>query len=409
MVNQTTRILLFSSLFPHRGEPTLGVFVENRLRHLIAEENVKAIVVAPVPWFPFKAKVFGKYGRFARAMRVEVRHGITIYHPRYLVIPKVGMNLTPMFMYWSALRCTRRLLGQGAKWNVIDAHYLYPDGVAAAKLSKKLNIPFVMTARGSDVTEIGLVPSARKMIKSALDVASHTITVSNNLRRDLVAMGGKPEQITTLRNGVDTSFFKETKRSEMRKSWGEGPIMLFAGWLIPRKRLDLVLKVTALIPGITTVIIGDGPLRSTLEVKAKHLGIYDRVIFAGQIAPEKMPEMYSGADVLLLPSDREGWANVLLESMACGTPVVTRDVGGAPDLVTQDEAGRLVKSDTPEKLSDAVKDLLLCLPDRKATRKFAQQFGWASTSKGQKQIFDAAILKYNASRTKGEITDDKPK
>jgi len=396
MASKPIRVTLFSSLFPHEGEPTLGVFVENRLRKLLEYENIEVTVIAPVPWFPFKSRFFGAYGRAARAAKFEKRHGVSIYHPRYLVIPKFGMRLTPRFMYRAALKCFRTLTAKGEDFHLIDAHYLYPDGVVAAQLGAVLNRPVVMTARGSDVTQIGLLQGPRQDICAALGKVAHTITVSENLRRDLISMGGRAAKITTLRNGVDLDIFREQNRQAVRKRWGGDQILLFAGWLIPRKRVDLVLDVTSRIPGLHTVIVGDGPLRSSLEGQMRKLKIADRVSFIGQISPAQMPEIYSGADILLLPSDREGWANVLLEAMACGTPVVTRAIGGAPELMTDKAAGILVDSADAEALANAVRALLADLPNRDDTRAFAERFDWRETSHGQKKIFEKAIADYGS-------------
>lgn len=391
MTKRPFEIVLFSTLFPHKGEPTLGIFVENRLRQLVAQENIAVTVIAPVPWFPFKTRLFGKYSRMARANDTEVREGITIYHPRYFILPKIGMNLTPSFMYWAALSCFRRLLAKGKKIDLIDAHYLYPDGVAAGRIASRLDIPLILTARGSDVTEIAKLKQPKKMIIQAIDKAFHVITVSNNLRRDLVEMGVDGAKISTLRNGVDLVKFSPSSSSEVSRRWGPGPVLLFSGWLIDRKRVDLFLEVAALIPGLTAVVVGDGPLKSGLQAMAKTLGIEKRVIFHGQVSPEEMPDIYRAADVLLLPSDREGWANVLLESMACGTPVVTRAIGGAPDFITDRAAGIVVDSAKPEDLSEAVLDLIENPPGQTNTRAFAENFDWRSTSKGQMKIFEAAI------------------
>jgi len=167
--------------------------------------------------------------------------------------------------------------------------------------------------------------------------------------------------------------------------------MLFAGWLIPRKRLDLVLAVSELIPDVTVVIVGDGPLMAECKRQAETSGITNRIIFVGQKKPEQMPALYSAADVLILPSDREGWANVLLESMACGTPVVSRHVGGAPDLITEAVAGRVVDSDKPEDIAQAVKAVLESNVDRRDVRDFASKFSWDQTSEAQYAIFNAVI------------------
>lgn len=395
MADRPIKILLFSTLFPHAGEPTLGIFVENRLRNLLAQEpEIEATVIAPVPWFPFKGKLFGSYGRAACAHKVEIRDGLTIYHPRYLVIPKVGMLLTPNFLASSAWRCLKRLLGKGEKFDVIDAHYLYPDAVAASVLSLNAGIPFVATARGSDVTQIAHMSGPRHKILKAVDRAAHTITVSANLKRDLVTMGAEASKISVLRNGVDLEKFKQVDREKGRKKFPDKPILLYAGWLIPRKRLDLVLAVTKLSPDLITVIVGDGPLMAKCQEDARLMGIADRVYFVGQKVPEEMPSYYSLADVLLLPSDREGWANVLLEAMACGTPVVSRAIGGAPDLIVEDRAGRVVDSAKPEDLACAVNDVLKHLPKREKVRQFAEKYGWAETSSSQKRIFEAVLLEH---------------
>jgi len=390
MAVKPIEIIVFSSLYPHLGEPTLGIFVENRLRNLVSDGRVKATVVAPIPWFPFGCRVFGKYGRMAMAPRKETRDGIVIYHPRYLVLPKIGMRLTPYFMFLSARRCLERLIDGGLKPDIIDAHYLYPDGVVASKLGPYFGVPYTLTARGSDVTEIGQIPGPREEIVKAVGSAGHTITVSENLRRDLIDMGTDGSKITTLRNGVELTRFRDM-RTDNVSNHGQRPIILFAGWLIPRKRLDLVLKVTALISNATTVVAGDGPLRDELIEETRSMGIDQRVKFIGQVSPADMPELYSSADVLILPSDREGCANVLLEAMACGTPVVARAIGAAPDLIKDRAGGIVVDSDQPEVLARAVRQILADPPLRDDTRKFACQFDWDTTTDGQIKIFESVL------------------
>ncbi len=391
------KILLFSTLFPNAANPTLGVFVENRMRHLIKyNTDISVTVVAPVPWFPFKWRGFGKYAQYASAPHYEEREGICVYHPRYIVLPKIGMMLTPSFLYNAAKRCIEKLIKTGETYDLIDSHYLYPDGVAASKLATYFSLPFVMTARGSDVTEIGLMEKPKNLMVQAMKQAYHTITVSNNLRNDLIQMGGAPGVITTLRNGVDLNRFYEVKKNKLEFLKGKKKIMLFAGWLIPRKRLDIVLKVTDLIPDLHTVIVGDGPLRAELGADVVKMSINERVSFIGQQKPEDMPELFSNADILILPSDREGWANVLLEAMACGTPVVSRAVGGAVDLITNDIAGRVVDSEHAESFAEAVEDLFNKYPDRGDVRKFAEKYDWHSTSAGQYEIFSNAISAYRS-------------
>ena len=128
------RVLLFSSLYPSSQRPIHGIFVETRLRELLKTGRVQAKVIAPVPWFPLRGKRFGEYGRFAATPRVEQWNGLEVHHPRYAVLPGVGMSITPYTMALGAWPTVRRLQEAGFDFDVIDAHYYYPDGVAAGLL-----------------------------------------------------------------------------------------------------------------------------------------------------------------------------------------------------------------------------------------------------------------------------------
>src|SRR5215510_12028329 len=92
------RVLTVTTLYPNSAQPSHGVFVESRLRQLVATGSVEACVVAPVPWFPFRQAMFGRYARYATVPRFEVRHGISVAHPRYLVIPKAGATVAPFLL-----------------------------------------------------------------------------------------------------------------------------------------------------------------------------------------------------------------------------------------------------------------------------------------------------------------------
>ena len=386
-------ILVFSTLFPHVGEPTQGIFVENRLRHLLKDEEVDATVIAPVPWFPFKNGVFGKYGRAAKADYVEVRDGLTIYHPRYFVIPKVGMMLTPIFLAYAAKKMALRLIGQGVNFDLIDAHYLFPDGVAAAELARKIKLPFTLTARGSDVTQIALMSRPKPLILKACSAAKQVITVSQSLKEKLVAIGASEHNISVLRNGVDSEKFRPVAnaRSQIFEQLGLDPgkpTILYAGWLIQRKRVDIVIDAISNLPNVQAIIVGDGPLRRSLEMRLKTQNLESRIKFTGQKTPQEMPSYFSAVDVLCLPSEREGWANVMLESMACGAAVVARRVDGATELIVGDAPGQLVDGDDPIAYANAIQSILLDLPKRDFVRSFALQYSWRSTSAKQMEIFE---------------------
>ena len=385
------RILTFTSLYPNAAQPTHGVFVENRLRRLVAAGTIESRVVAPVPWFPFGLSAFGRYGAFARVPQYEERHGLALCHPRFVAIPKLGMALSPGMMARGAWRSVMQLIESGYDFDIVDAHYFYPDGVAAAVLAERLGKPLVITARGSDINLFPQFRAARGRILWAADRAAHIVTVSAALKQRLVELAVPREKITVIRNGVDLEIFAPQDREACRRALGlHGPSLLMVGSLIPLKGHRLVIEALADLPEWSLMVAGDGPERATLERQVKRLGLGQRVRFLGTVPHEALPQLYTAADLLILASSQEGIANVLLEAMACGTPVVTTAAGGCPEVVTSPDAGVVVPERSPQALRDAILDLWAKRPDCGATRRYAERFDWAETARKQAAVLHAA-------------------
>ena len=386
------RALVFSTLYPNRAQPNHGIFVENRLRHTFALGGVEATVLAPVPYFPFHNPVFGRYASFAAVPPVEVRHGLTVHHPRFPIIPKIGSRLNPTFLYQAARRALKQMAKSGAeKFDLIDAHYFYPDGVAAARLARELEIPLLITGRGTDLTLIPQSPPERAEIQWACKQASALITVCEDLKDRLVALGEPASRIVTLRNGVDLERFSPGNREAARASLKlERFTLLSVGSLIPRKGHELIIAALAELPDAELLIAGSGPMRSELERAAQAHDVAARVRFLGEIAHDALTDAYRAADIFVLASSREGWANVLLEAMACGTPVVATNVNGTPEVVRDPKLGALVRERSAPALSQAIKQLRLLAPDRHAVRTYAEQFSWTDTARANKALFLAA-------------------
>ncbi|RMD63210.1 MAG: glycosyltransferase family 4 protein [Alphaproteobacteria bacterium] len=384
------RILTFSTLYPNAAQSHHGVFVENRLRHLLAGGGIEARVVAPVPWFPSRHPVFGSYGVFARVPGRERRHGIDIFHPRYPVIPKIGMTAAPGLLYAWTRRCVTRLQRDGFDFDLIDAHYFYPDGVAAVLLARALDKPVVITARGTDINRIPAHPAARRMIAWAARRADAMVAVCRALKDEMVTLGLPEAAIRVLRNGVDLDLFRPSP--DEAATWHReldlsSPVLLSVGALIPRKGHDLVIRALRHLPAAHLMIVGAGAQDGRLRRLAAEEGVAERVHFLGPRPHDTLPGIYSAADVLVLASDREGWPNVLLEAMACGTPVAATAVWGNPEVVAAPAAGRLIPERSPEAIARTVASLLADPPGRAATRRYAEGFGWDDTSRGQRILF----------------------
>ncbi len=386
------RLLTFSTLFPHAGRPNHGVFVENRLRHLLETGEATSTVVAPVPWFPSAAPRWGDWARHARAARRELRAGLEIRHPRYLLAPRIGMLAAPAALYAAGAIELRRLLAAGHRFDLIDAHYIYPDGVAAIALGRTFGLPVILTARGSDIIQYPSFSLPRRMIKRAMARAASLVSVSEGLRQAMIGLGAPPDKVTVLRNGVDLERFRWTDPAETRRSLGvTGPLLLSVGHLIERKGHHLAIEALQDLPGWTLAIVGEGPERDRLAAQAQRLGLGSRVVLCGAQPHDALPRFYSAADTLILASSREGWANVLLEAMACGTPVIASNIPGNPEVVRSAEAGRIVAQNIAGCFAQTILDLHAARPSRAATRAYAEQFSWEPTSLGQLKLFRQAL------------------
>jgi teichuronic acid biosynthesis glycosyltransferase TuaC len=386
------KILTLTTLFPSAARPRHGIFVENRLLHLQKYGDAEARIVAPVPWFPSKAERFGRYASFARTPRQELRAGNIVYHPRYAALPAIGSYVQPFSLALAFFRQIRLLQRSGFEGDIVDAHYLYPDGVAAALVARCIAKPLVITARGSDINLFPDFAWPRRLILWATRQADAIVTVSAALKQSLVKLGVDPARITVLRNGVDLDLFRPATRQEARARIGlaEGPLIASIGNLVPEKGHDLAIGALALLPGTHLMILGSGPQRVQLQELAHRIGVADRVHFLAERPQSELKWVYSAADVLVLASSREGWPNVLLESMACGTPVVAANVGGVREIVTEPCAGRIVDERSAEAFAKAIRDIADATPQPVLVRRFAEGFDWSATSQGQLDVFARA-------------------
>lgn len=385
----TIRLLTYTTLFPNCAQPGLGVFVAERLRHLLATNEVSLRVVAPVPWFPANLSWAGEYGKYATVPPVDQWDGGTVQHPKYPVVPKIGMRVAPHLL---RLFTQRQVMALAAETDVIDAHYLYPDAVAAVQIARKIGKPVVVTARGSDVNLIAQIPGPDKQVLRAARDADAVITVSDALKVALIKLGVPDDRITVLRNGVDLDRFHPTPVDTARKALADVPFstnftLAMVGNLLPVKGHELAIRAIGGLPGTDLLIAGDGPLRPHLEALIDTLRLGERIRFVGRLPQSRLALLYSACDALLLTSEREGLPNVVLEAQACGTPVVASDVGGVAEVVSTDGGHRLITERTPDAVALEIRELMASYPDRTAIRASAGQFDWAATTRGQMEIF----------------------
>jgi teichuronic acid biosynthesis glycosyltransferase TuaC len=393
-------VLVFTSLYPNNVQPNHGIFVQERVARVARLPGVSVRVVAPVPWYP--PFLPGTRSRFRRVRPVESSGGIEVLHPRYTMIPKVGMPLHGPMMFRSLLAPVRALHAEH-RFDLIDAHYLYPDGYAAVSLGRALGLPVVVSARGSDVNRFAGFPRIRPMLQSTLAEAAHAIAVSAALRDRMVELGVPASRIEVIPNGVDLETYAPRDRAASRARLGltDRKTLLYVGNLVPGKGMEALVDGFALlrspsgtvVPGdeeVRLVIVGAGPLRAALEERAAARGVTDAVRFAGEIPHAALGDWYSAADALCLVSEREGWPNVLLEALACGTPIVATRVGGIPEIVASDRIGILTGS-APGEIAQAAGAALDRDWDRAALRAHAERFTWERAAASVGRVFERAL------------------
>jgi len=387
------RVLTFSTLYPSSVRPGHGIFVETRLRELLKSGEVESRVVAPVPWFPSTRERFGEYARMARTPAREAHNGIDVRHPRYLLPPKVGMTVAPLTLALGARAAVRRLIDEGFDFDVIDAHYYYPDGVAAALLARWFGKPFTVTARGTDLNLIPEYRLPRRMMQWAAARAAASIGVCAALVDVLRGWGVPEERLHVLRNGVDLQRFRPLPQQQCRARIGQqgAPLLLSVGYLIERKGHHVAIEALAGLlptrPGARLLIVGTGVELENLKALAERLGVAAQVFFAGALPNAELLHWFGAADISILASSREGWANVLLESMACGTPVVATRIWGTPEVVGPGSGGRLVAERSGKAFATEIAALLDAGVDRAQVRSYAEQFSWQSTTDAQLALF----------------------
>jgi glycosyltransferase involved in cell wall biosynthesis len=365
------RVLTLSTLFPDAGRPSFGVFVERQTLGLAALGDVAVEVVCGRGVPPFPLSLHPHYRRIRTLPPRESWKGVTVHRPRFRAIPRLGDARAAEELAKAVLPLARKI-----RPDVIDAEFFWPDGVAAMHVAKALGIPFSIKARGSDIDYWGGRPGIRPQMIDAARQAGGLLAVSEALKQRMAALGMPGERTAVHYTGVDLDRFRPLDRSAAKASLGiSGPLIAAVGALIPLKGQRLALQALALLPGATLMLIGDGPDAPALKGEALRLGVADRTRFLGSQLHDALPALVGAADVMLLPSEREGLANAWVEALACGTPIVISDVGGAREVIDRPEAGRIVPRQ-PEAIGRAVRELLENPPQPPEVRAAAERFSW---------------------------------
>jgi teichuronic acid biosynthesis glycosyltransferase TuaC len=376
-------LVVFSALFPSAARPGAGLFIRERMFR-VAQHRPLA-VVSPQPWFPGQSLIrLLRPGYRPQAPALEIQQGIRVYHPRYLSVPGLLRQFDGWSMALASVGLMRKLKRQGAQ--LIDAHFTYPDGEAATRLGRWLGLPATITLRGTEVPH-SKNPVLRPRLSRTLKSAARVFAVSDSLRRLAIELGASVEKTEVVGNGIDTERFQPVARAAARARFGlpdSAKVLISVGALVERKGMHRVIDVLPALlehrPDLHYLIVGgaspEGDNRTELTAQVARLGLADRVHFLGALPPDELKWPLSASDVFVLATRNEGWANVFLEAMACGLPVITTDVGGNAEVVCREELGSIVPFGDSAALQQALDAALDKNWERSAILDYARDNQW---------------------------------
>ena len=383
MAVTTPRLVVFSSLFPSAVQPNAGVFIRERMFRV--GKHLPIVVVAPQPWFPGQQLIRWFRPHFRpMALKREMMDGIVVHRPRSFCIPGILKWTDGLFMALSSFFVVRRI-ARDHHANIIDAHFGYPTGYAAVLLGRWLGLPVMLTLRGKEERQARTPVAAA--LKRAITRADQLITVSAALQALAIEHGVDHARVQVIGNGVDLTKFTAVPRLDARRQLGlpdDAEVLVSVGTLVERKGFHRVIEclpeLLASHPMLHFVIVGgagpEGDMAAKLQSLVRALRLNDRVHFLGPVPHDRLKVPLSAADVFVLATSYEGWANVFLEAMACGLPVVTTDVGGNAQVVNDPSLGRIVPFGDKQRLQEAIHEAL-CTPwDRQLIRAYAESNSW---------------------------------
>ena len=392
------KVVVVTNLFPNPLEPTRAIFMTHLIRALRKEVDIPAIIV-PLPWFP-KWAFLGRFPRFSISALIPDRwewEGVPVFCPKYFHLPKIMGVLQAVMVFFSILPLLRRFKDED-RCQLINAHFIYPDGVAASLAARLLHLPIILSARGTDINLYAHYRFRRPQITAALLGADHITAVSKGLIEEMTRLGVPPKKISLMENGIDRDAFTPRDPVPCRHELGIDPKrnhLLFVGRLSEEKNVNILIEAVRIVqeenPYFDLHLVGSGPMESPWKAMARLLKYPDGVHFHGAVDHADIPIWMGACSVLCLPSLREGTPNVILEAFASGRPVVSSRVGGCINLIDEDKNGYLCPPDDPRQWAHALRAALSKRWDVEKIVSYVAHRTWQRTAEGYRELFQKAL------------------
>jgi glycosyltransferase involved in cell wall biosynthesis len=361
------KLTIITNLYPLPWEPNRATFNKQQFEQLDNQyDRYMLIPVAFGDWFR-KRKLF---------MQSEY-----IRYVPYFYIPKVGRRFYSVSLFLSILIHSGLWLKRKNN-DILFASWAFPEAVAASWLSKIYRSKFFFKVHGSDINLHAKFPARAKQIVSASKNASGIISVSQDLKNKMISIGVAEDIITVIYNGVDHDKFGAVQSSDQKSAY-----ILFVGNLKKEKGIFELLEGFSAIcekfPQYKLIYAGPGIHKKTLEERALQLSIANKVEVLGSINHEQLPKLMASATIVALPSYNEGVPNVILEAMASGTPVLTTNVGGIPEVVNESICGKII---TPRNAKEVAAGLEYILDKEWSSEKIKEHSRYYSWEKNKNSL-----------------------
>jgi len=390
------RLLSIATLYPAPPRPGFGRFVARQMAALAARSDWDVTVINPVGLPPLKLR---RYAALRGIPAFEQDGAVAVHHPPFTLLPGLSGGFNPALIARAVLPLARRLHAD-TPFDMVDAQFFYPDGPAAARIAQALDLPLAIKARGSDIHYWGNRAAALRQMREAADAAAVLLSVSGALARDMAAMGLPGNKIRVHYTGLDHERFHPLPRAAARELASaipelgvgvEGRLVVSVGALVPVKGQALAIEAMAALPAdVRLAIVGAGPEERALRALAARTGVADRVQFLGNVSHDTLPALLCAADAMVLPSEREGLANAWIEALACGTPIVIPDVGGAREVVDSPAAGRIVERNA-RSIAEGLAQVLDDPASQEDVSACAARFSWHANAAALAEIYEEVV------------------
>ncbi len=362
-------VLVMSHMYPNKTAPVFGIFVHEQVKALI-QKGIDITVISPRPFvLPGLKYISKKWKNYSEIPKIEMIEGIKVYHTKFFAIPSGLLKQYWGYGCYFFIKKLVKKINDKKKIDLIHVQSSSPDDYATVLLSKRMNIPYVLTAHGDSVLYLSRKKNRFKNSKIAIENANAVIAVSSLIYRKINELTNRVNNTFIILNG-----YKKLQNQPSSKSRSKGTIeILFAGFLGKRKGCEFLIKAMYEIRNrfnnVHLIIAGSGVMLQDYINLTNKLGIEDKVKFLGQLEHNEMLLKMNSCDIFALPSWDEAFGVVYLEAMSMKKPIIGTVGEGISDIVVDGENGLLVE---PRSVNSIVEKLTLLIENKELRDKIAQ-------------------------------------